>query len=61
MKTLLELNREQVRRVFPDAVLKTNGYMYWVESAVSDGEMISERVSNSERAWRSAFSFAMAR
>jgi hypothetical protein len=53
--------QEGVRKEFPDAKLKTNGYMYWVESAAIGGEIISERASTPGRAWRKALDFAAAR
>lgn len=53
--------QEGVRKEFPDAKLKTNGYMYWVESAAIGGEIISERASTPGRAWRKALEFAAAR
>ena len=58
---LIPFAQEGVRIKFPDAKLKTNGYMYWVESATIGGEIISLRGSTPYRAWRSALEFASAR
>lgn len=61
MSNMIPFLQESVRKEFPDAKLKTNGYMYWVESAAIGGEIISERASTPERAWRKALAFASAR
>jgi hypothetical protein len=60
-EALMVRTRREVRITFPDAKLKTNGYMYWVESAAIGGEIISERASTPGRAWRKALDFAAAR
>lgn len=51
-----EIFRKTVKRSRPNAQLKTNGFMYWIQ----DGEqVISQRMVSAERAWLSASRFVI--